>query len=455
MRRHADRHGLRRMPHAEDTVSGELGTTTVHDPRRALDEPIEATSRRRGLLAAIEHVATDPDLEEVLHGILESARTLTGARAAALQIPGDSAPGTLVHAFTSGVQAAAITNLPLDAGLLGYLLSHPEPLRLDDLSSHSAARGSTVQHPPGTSFLWVPVGVRGTIVGVLHLADADRGCFSASDEEVVVALASAAGLAIQNALLHDEARRRERWQAVSTQITRYLLSDDVPDPRPDDQWRRLLELAMRSAQAQGGAMCAVDPLDRDTVEVVATVGMLDGWAHRRVDRAGSLTEVVLAAEGPVTFDDTSTDPRIAAAAQRVPEMQRAVAIRLIDAQGQPARIMLLARAFGHAPFGPVECDMIAGFADHVATALALQHARGERAAARRAENSERLAHHLNDEVMTGLMRLSLDLAGLAGQIPMTLSEQVLDHIDTLDRLIRGIRRTVYSLDTSPETRPEP
>ena len=92
--------------------------------------------------------------------------------------------------------------------------------------------------------------------------------------------------------------------------------------------------------------------------------------------------------------------------------------------------------------------MIAGFADHVATALALQHARGEHAAARRAASSERLARHLHNEVMDELIRLSFDLAGLATQVPLAAREHVLDHIDSLDRLVRGIRKTVYALDIS-------
>ena len=353
----------------EFPVVARLALDELLDEFLARSGEVKATQGRlRGLLAATHHLAAALDLDELLQRIVESARTLTGARAAALGVLGDGKLNKLVHAGMSPKQATAITELPVGAGVLGHLLTHPEPLRLKDLSAPAAA-GSFAQHPPGTSFLGTQITVGGEVFGVLHLTDPDQDCFSAADEELVVALAAAAGLSIQNALLYDEARRRERWQAVSTQITRHLLSDgvttaetrgrrssdevpDALDDGPGDQWQRLLDLAMRTAQAQGGAVCAVDPIEQDTVEVVATVGMLDGWAHQRVNRAGSLTEAVLNAEGPVTFDDTRHDPRTAAAAERVAEMHRAVGIRLTAAQGQRPTVMMLTRANGQPRSAP-------------------------------------------------------------------------------------------------------
>lgn len=437
---------------------------------------VKATQGRlRGLLAATHHIAAALDLDQVLQRIVESARTLTGAGSAALGILDADQPDKLVHTGMTAEQVAAIRALPPGAGVPGLVLAQPEPMRIDDLSAHPAAAGFAAQHPPDTSFLGTPVRVRGTVFGVLFLTGAGHGRFSADDEELVVALASAAGLAIQNALLYNEARRRERWQTVSAQITRALLAEGTPasgtgparradhvspalddgraglgdgldGPAPGDRWQSLLELAASTAQAQGGAVCAVDLHRPDTVEVVATVGMLDGWAHHRVKRAGSLTEVVLDTEGPVTIDDSHHDPRTAAAAERVPEMRHAVGIRLTAAEGETPRVMVLIRGVGQSPFGPLERDMLAGFADHVATAVALQQTRRERAAARRAENSERLARHLNDDLMGALMRLSLDLASLTNQVPHPAREQVLEHIDTVDHLVRGIRDTVYDLD---------
>ena len=419
---------------------------------------VKATQGRlRGLLAATHHVAGGLDLEELLQRVVESARSLTGARYAALGLVREGRLDKFVHTGMEPDEVSAIGDLPVGKGVLGHLIDHPAPLRLDDLAAHPAATGFPDRHPPMTSFLGVPIKVGDTVYGNLYLTQAGRGSFSVDDEELVVALAAAAGLAIENALLFEQTRRRERWQAVSTRITRDLLARDLagrenrgaPDPGeelPAGPWRRLLELAMDAAEAHGAAICAVDPERPDTVVVPAAVGSVSDWQDERVSRAGSITDAALRADGPISIDDTTSDPRAIAATERLPGTRRAIAIRLSSADSAAPVVIVLTRQEGAGPFGAPEADMIAGFADHVATALALEATRDERAARRRAASSERLAHHLNDQVMGQLMRLSLDLAGLATQVPADVRGLVLDQIDSLDRITRAIRDTVFSLD---------
>jgi len=58
-----------------------------------------------------------------------------------------------------------------------------------------------------TSFLGVPIFVRGEVYGNLYLTDkADGDTFTDVDEELAVGLASAAGVAIENARLHERVR---------------------------------------------------------------------------------------------------------------------------------------------------------------------------------------------------------------------------------------------------------
>ena len=419
---------------------------------------VKATQGRlRGLLAATHHVAGGLDLEELLQRVVESARSLTGARYAALGLVREGRLDKFVHTGMEPDQVSAMGDLPVGKGVLGHLIDQPAPLRLDDLATHPAASGFPGRHPPMTSFLGVPIKVGDTVYGNLYLTQADRGSFSVDDEELVVALGAAAGLAIENALLFEQTRRRERWQAVSTRITRDLLARDLAGresrgtPEPGDElpagpWQRLLELAMDAAEAHGAAICAVDPHRPDTVVVPAAVGTVSDWKDERVARAGSITDAALGADGPISIDDTTSDPRAVAATVRIPGTRRAIATRLSSADSAAPMVIVLTRQEGAAPFGAPESDMVAGFADHVATALALEATRDERAARRRAASSERLAHHLNDQVMGQLMRLSLDLAGLATQVPTDLRGLVLDQIDSIDRITRAIRDTVFSLD---------
>ena len=97
----------------------------------------------------------------------------------------------------------AIGKLPEGHGILGLLIVDPQPLRLPDLGEHPDSYGFPPNHPPMTSFLGVPLRVRDQVFGNLYLCDKEGGdVFTDVDEEMVIALAAAAGIAIDNARLH-------------------------------------------------------------------------------------------------------------------------------------------------------------------------------------------------------------------------------------------------------------
>jgi signal transduction histidine kinase len=97
--------------------------------------------------------------------------------------------------------------LPKGHGILGLLIAEPEPLRLPDLARHPDSYGFPPNHPPMHSFLGVPIRLRKKIFGNLYLTDkTSASMFTDDDEEIVIALAGAAALAIENARLHSRMR---------------------------------------------------------------------------------------------------------------------------------------------------------------------------------------------------------------------------------------------------------
>ena len=80
------------------------------------------------------------------------------------------------------------------------------------------------------SFLGVPIRVRDVVFGNLYLTESKNGEFSAEDEELVAALAATAGVAIANARLYEQARRRQDWLQASTEVTQQLLSAEGEEP---------------------------------------------------------------------------------------------------------------------------------------------------------------------------------------------------------------------------------
>ena len=164
------------------------------------------------LLDAIVAVGSEREPPIVLRRLVEVAVDLVGARFGALGVL-DPSRSYLEEFITVGLteeQAAHIGALPRGHGILGVLIVDPEPLRLDDLREHAEAYGFPPHHPVMRSFLGVPISVRGEVFGNLYLCDKAEGPFDEIDEELAVALASAAGAAIDNARLHAQVSESAR-----------------------------------------------------------------------------------------------------------------------------------------------------------------------------------------------------------------------------------------------------
>ncbi len=174
------------------------------DPEAGRDPAL--TARTSALLDAVVAIGSDLDLHAVLDRIVRSACTLTGARYGALGVL--AAGGGLGDFITFGLtdqQRAQIGDLPRGRGILGLLIAEPDPLRLPDLSAHPESVGFPPNHPPMSSFLGVPVRIRGTVFGNLYLTEKQGDDeFSPEDEVLVQALARAAGFVIENARSYEQ-----------------------------------------------------------------------------------------------------------------------------------------------------------------------------------------------------------------------------------------------------------
>jgi len=159
----------------------------------------------RKLVDAVLSISADLDLATVLQRIIEAAMDLVDARYGAIGVLDESKTG-LSEFVTSGIDPEvhkAIGDLPKGHGILGLLILDPKPIRLPDLHEHPDSYGFPPHHPPMRSFLGVPILVRQEVFGNLYLTDKQSAeVFSDVDEELTIALAGAAAVAIENARLH-------------------------------------------------------------------------------------------------------------------------------------------------------------------------------------------------------------------------------------------------------------
>src|SRR4029079_4375980 len=193
-----------------------------------VDGVVQDQRRLELLLDAVVGIAADLSLDSLLARIVQVASELAGARYAALGVLGTASEhplGAFIHHGISDEQRELIGELARGHGLLGLIIDRPEPLRLHDIAAHPASYGFPEHHPQMHSFLGVPVRTRGQIFGNLYLTEKEgEEDFTDQDEQIVVALAAAAGVAISNARLHEEANRREQWLAATAEITTLLVS---------------------------------------------------------------------------------------------------------------------------------------------------------------------------------------------------------------------------------------
>jgi signal transduction histidine kinase len=161
------------------------------------------------LLDAVMAIGSELSLPAVLFRITQTAAELVDAKYAALGVL-DESRTMLAEFITVGLSAAETALIgarPDGHGILGLLIVDPKPLRLPDLHQHPDSFGFPPGHPPMTSFLGVPIHLRGEVFGNLYLTDKREGqVFTDVDQEMVVGLAAAAGLAIENARLNEQSR---------------------------------------------------------------------------------------------------------------------------------------------------------------------------------------------------------------------------------------------------------
>ena len=409
-------------------------------------EVMATQGRLRGLLRASQMVTRDLTLPAVLRRIVEAAQDLVGARYAALGVI--SPTGGLAEFVHSGMPedaVARIGHLPEGKGLLGALIEDPRPIRLRRIASDQRSAGFPPGHPPMSSFLGVPIRIRDEVFGNLYLAESTKGEFSAEDEELALALAATAAVAIENARLYESATSRGEWLQAIAAITRGVLSAE-PEDAGDS-----LELVARTSLRIAGAdlVTVVLPGGPDELLIEVAVGSgADGLAGTRLPMSGSLSGQVFSTGTPLrqSVGDAGSTSR--------PDLDLGPVLAVpLHGSRRVHGVLWAARRRGRSAFGAEEVEMAAGFANHAALAIELAEARAEQQRAVMLDERERIAADLHDHVIQRLFAAGLSLQSTAGTLRAgEAADRILATVDDLDATIRQIRTSIFQLQQLPQTR---
>ncbi len=396
----------------------------------------------RDLLEAVVAVGAQLELPEVLRRIVEAAVRLTDARYGALGVLDEDDPSRLSAFVHSGIDeetVKAIGPLPRGRGILGVLIDNPKPLRLSNLADHPSSFGFPPNHPPMRSFLGVPISVRGQVYGNLYLTEKGSGEeFTDIDEQVMVALAAAAGIAIDNARLYAATYRRERWVQASAHITTQMLAGS---PSTD-----VLDLVARDArELVGGDLAYVAVLDGAAMLVQAAAGTgSESVVGQRIPR-DSMARWVLDHEQPVALADARSDQRVWQKIITLAGAGPAIFLPL-EADGRGVGTLVVVNRIGRPVFAGDDVNMIESFAVQAGLALALGAAAADKQRLAVFEDRDRIARDLHDQVIQRLFAAGMTLQSVAPRITESRArQQVLDVVHHLDQTILEIRTTIFAL----------
>lgn len=403
---------------------------------------VVADERLETLLGAFVSVADGLDLDDTLRRVVSAAVSLVNARYGALGVIGEHGGlSSFIHVGIDDDRAGQIGPLPTGRGLLGQLITEPRPLRMDDLHSHPQSVGFPSGHPEMTSFLGVPIRVRGGVFGNLYLTDKRDGQFTSEDVQLTVALAAAAGVAIQNSNLFDRNRRRQRWQRAVSAVQALVLSG-APESAVFAEVARRLRLLT-------GASVAVVAQPTTGVSVGATTA---GLEVTYIAEPGALGGLVV---GAAVAEDSAVGRAFSSGAA-VSGSHGLVDAALVDGptlalplrSGQwSAGAFGLARPAGGSSFSADEIELCEVLAVQTALAVSYVAERRERERLAVFEERDRIARDLHDLVIQRIFAAGMMLEGVrrTAELPAPAAARLERAVDELDATVKEIRTTIFEL----------
>ena len=284
----------------------------------------------------------------------------------------------------------------------------------------------------------MPVRIRDQVYGNLYLTE-KRGApeFTEDDQEIMVALAAAAGVAIDNARLYATAHRRQQWLEVTAEITTVLLGEV--------RRTAALELVARRAREVAAAelvLVLLNDAETGDFTVVVAEPALPGLVGAQLDAQTTVLAELTGGRRHRVVDDLGL-----VADWPVPVSTGVTLLAPLAAGGLVLGVLAVAHAKGSATFDPdTDVNLLVTFADQAALALERARALEEREMLVVLEDRERIARDLHDVVIQRLFATGLQLQSTARLVARPeVGERIDAAVDDLDATIRDIRSAIFEL----------
>lgn len=398
-------------------------------------ESSAVSSRLRMLLRESAAVVEELSLPALHRRIVESAHTLVGMPAPTLAVLDPD--GSVVQLVQRDDDLAVVGCLPLDPALADILTGQLRglvawtPLRL---------AGDGLPEPWSAGCTAVGVHHRRDVLAVLLVVEPDEG-LAEEDEDLLLGLASSAGTAIENARLYEEARRRQEWMQEAAELSSGSLAV-VTDTEA-------LALVGHSVQKLADAEVVtvwVPDLRSSGLQAVVGLG----------DRAQLLTSTDLSRDDPLVADvlassrgahlEVGDRPGSACLAALVDLGVGPVMVLPVLGSSDLRGLLLVGRHVGRPRFADIDLDMAETFLNHVAMALELAQARAVHQRVAQLEDRDRIAHDLQEHVVSWLLATGTKVQSAAGaSSDLRVRAQLQEVVGDIDVSLRRLRDAIFRL----------
>lgn len=388
---------------------------------------LELPPEARALLDAVVAIGSDLDLRGVLSRIVEASCRLTDAEFGVLGIVDDEGQFTdLVPNEAVADRFDKIGKMPEGHGLLGLVPRERRAIRVDHVADHPVSTGNfPPTHPDIDSFLGAPVLVGEQAFGHLYLGNKRGGAaFTATDQALVEALASAAGVMIDNARTYEQVEWRRRWLASTAEIG----SDVSGTVRVQEA---LDELVVSLRELCGAGLVAYVRRDAELLEIRQVAGEGD-VAPEVVERLAAEIREVSTSRQPV----------------RIPMGPgRATLVVPVLTRLAGSGVIIVDRATETPSLRGIMLDLVAVTAVQVGLILDREQALRDRAQLLVAKDRDRIARDLHDLVIQRLFATGMHLQGARSLDVTELRARVDGAVADLDVAIKELRSAIFELGT--------
>jgi signal transduction histidine kinase len=437
-----------------------LAPASARDPVRSLEAALQREQKKVALVQEVSRALSGGDLDALLVLIMGKVTELMDAERSTLFMITDDGR-QLWSKISQGGERIEI-RLEVGEGLAGWVAQTREIVNIPDAYADQRFQPA-VDLKSGyrtRSILSVPMlGAQGGMVGVLQVLNKHEGPFTQGDEELLVALASQAAIAIENSRLYHSLveqnqelsrARRDLERRTRELNTLYEVEKELSAALDlDDLLSRILAQAIAVLGGGAGSIALVESdgsLRFRTVQGPAAPRLIE----RTLPHGTGLLGWSIKHRTPLVIDDPSRDPRhaseIATEIGVVP--QHIMIAPLIEGEDVIGGIEIIdqrrASRDGDGPWSNDDLKLLVLIAAQAATAISLARRRSEQSNRDRLASIGRMLAGLLHDLKTPMTIISGYAQLMAAMDDPAQRDRYVEQIQRQFDLMAGMTREVLA-----------